>query len=188
MVTKQKLTLEEFLELPSEDPSFEFVDGEVVAKPVPQTQHSILQRELILQLAKAGASEAFQVLPESRYLFGAPRRVYVPDVSVVDQGRMPLDQRGRFADRLEMAPDIAIEVLSPDQSAGHLLDKLRFYIDNGVRLALIVDPERDLVTIYSPGLAPTSVSPPDAVDLSEVIPRFRLDLASLFAALHPATN
>ncbi|MPZ23788.1 MAG: Uma2 family endonuclease [Dehalococcoidia bacterium] len=188
VVTKQGLTLAEFLALPEEDETLEFVDGEVIGKVSPQTQHGILQFEICQRVNTAGGSQGFRAIPEARFIFGEPPRAYVPDVSVVKLARLPLDDRGRFANHLAMAPDIAIEILSPGQSAGHLLDKLAFYMANGVGLGVVVDPERERVIAYRPGDEPRGVASPKSLSFAPVLPDIRLDLAALFRALRPLAD
>ncbi|MPZ23787.1 MAG: Uma2 family endonuclease [Dehalococcoidia bacterium] len=188
VVTKQGLTLAEFLALPEEDETLEFVDGEVIEKVSPKTRHSILQREIIRQVMAAESTVGFEVLPEARFVFGSPTRAYVPDLSIVDVVRLPVDEQGRFADDLELAPDIAIEILSPGQSAGHLLDKLAFYMANAVGLGVVVDPERERVIAYRPGDEPRSLASPENLAFGPALPEFQLDLARLFRALRPSRD
>ena len=185
MVTKQKLTLEEFLQLPEDDVSLEYVDGEVIEKVSPQTQHAILTDEIISLLKRPAESAGYKVLPEIRLLFGNPTRAYVPDVGIARRDAIGVDKRGCWNNELRFAPDIAIEILSPGQNAGRLLEKLLFYMDNGVKMAIVIDPDSDLATVYEPGQEPRGIHVPDTIDLSAVIPGASIDLGKLFASLAP---
>jgi Uma2 family endonuclease len=49
----RQLTLEEFLKLPDTKPASEYIDGEIVQKPMPQGQHSIIQLELGMEINQA---------------------------------------------------------------------------------------------------------------------------------------
>jgi Uma2 family endonuclease len=87
----KSVTLEEFLQLPETKPASEYIDGEIVQKPMPKARHSIIQRELLFAisplLSKQGIAEAF---PELRCTYPSGSRtecVYgnrsiVPDVAV----------------------------------------------------------------------------------------------------------
>ena len=58
-------------------------------------------------------------------------------------------------------------------------------MENGVRMAIVIDPDSDLATVYKPGQQPRGVHVPDPIDLSAVIPGVSLDLGTLFASLTP---
>lgn len=48
------------------------------------------------------------------------------------------------------APDLAIEILSPDQNMARFLDKIQFYLLNGVRLVWVIDSAAQTVAVLSP--------------------------------------
>jgi Uma2 family endonuclease len=183
MVLKQKISLEEFLELPESEPALEFIDGEVVEKEVPKIKHATLQLHLAARLLESTLVAAFKVFTEARFIFGSSQRVYIPDVSVVARERLVRDELGEFADDQFIAPDIAIEILSPGQSAGRLLEKLTYYLENGVRLALVVDVEEKQVSVYRPAEQPRLIASPGFIDFEPVIQGLRLDLNELFDKL-----
>jgi Uma2 family endonuclease len=49
----RQITLEEFLALPDTKPASEYIDGEIIQKPMPQGQHSIIQIELGMEINQA---------------------------------------------------------------------------------------------------------------------------------------
>lgn len=176
------MTLEEYLELPQAKPYLEFVDGEVVEKMSPQAQHSRIQGAL---LAMFGSLKpyGYEALSELHSLFGRPARGYIPDVVIVATSRLQRDERGRVFGPINFAPEIAIEILSPDDRAGRVLEKLTFYMDNGVQLALVIDPDIERVSVYRPGQAPLLFPRSATIDLSPVIPDFSMELEKVFGAL-----
>jgi Uma2 family endonuclease len=79
-VTQPSLTLEAFLAMPETKPASEFIDGEIVQKPMPKGKHSIVQRELTFTLDRPLSTQNLaQAFPELRCSFGG--RSIVPDVS-----------------------------------------------------------------------------------------------------------
>ena len=46
-VIQKTLTLEEFLQLSETKPASEYIDGQIIQKPIPQGKHSIVQSELV---------------------------------------------------------------------------------------------------------------------------------------------
>lgn len=109
------ITLEEFLTLPETKPANEYMDGQIIQKPMPQGKHSTIQTELAaLVNIKLKPQQVARSFAELRCTFGG--RSTVPDVSVVIWQRIPRDVNGEVANTFAIAPDWVIEILSPDQS------------------------------------------------------------------------
>lgn len=182
VVAQRSLTLEEFLKLPEEKPALEYEDGEITQKVSPKGKHSAVQY---------GAAEVFNrfgrprklalAFPELRATFGG--RSYVPDVAVYRWERIPLDPQGRVADEFSEPPDIAIEIVSPEQGVNRLVRKCLWYVTNGVRTALLVDPADESVLLFRDGAPPQVLGDDDALELGDVVPGFRLTAGEIFAAL-----
>jgi Uma2 family endonuclease len=177
-----RLTLEEFLALPEEKPALEYIDGMVDQKMSPKGQHSWLQGALIRLLGEAGEGSS-AALPELRVTFGGAS--VVPDVSVFLLERLPLDSRGRFANDITIPPDIAVEIMSPHQSATALVRRCRWYVANGVRIALLVDPDDETVLGFRLDDRLSEWRGADRIDPSEVLPNFDLTVDALLAVLKP---
>jgi Uma2 family endonuclease len=82
-----------------------------------------------------------------------------------------------------MTPDFAIEVLSPDDRPGRVLDRVAFYLLSGVRLIWFVDPDDETLIAYRGGESPHTYRPPDVVSAAPVLSSFRLDLGQLFGGM-----
>jgi Uma2 family endonuclease len=91
----KRLTLETFLAIPETEPASEYVDGQVIQKPMPKGKHSSIQTELAtainLQLKSQRIARAFS---ELRCSFGD--RSIVPDVSVFSWARIVPDANGEI--------------------------------------------------------------------------------------------
>ena len=109
------ITLEEFLKLPETKPACEFIDGEIVQKPVPQGKHSTVQLDLgsAINLALKPQKIA-RAYSELRCNFGD--RSIIPDISVFTWERIPRDNNGKVSNLFESVPNWVIEILSPDQN------------------------------------------------------------------------
>lgn len=148
--TKPKLTLHEFLQLPETKPASEFINGEIVQKPMPQGEHSRLQGKfctVINQITET--SKIAYAFPELRCTFGGES--IVPDVAVFRWERIPLLPSGRISNRFEIHPDWAIEILSPDQSQTKELGKLLHCSRNGTELGWLMYPEEESILAVFPG-------------------------------------
>jgi len=100
----QPLTLEEFLKLPETKPASEFINGEIVQKPMPQGEHSLLQGELCEAINRVAKPQKIAIaFPELRCTFGGD--AVVSDVTVLRWERIPLRPSGRIVNRFEIHPD-----------------------------------------------------------------------------------
>jgi Uma2 family endonuclease len=181
----RRMTLEEFLALPEEKPALEFeADGTVTQKMSRKGRHSALQTYFLEVVNRFAIQRRLAIaFPELRTVFGGA--AYVPDVSVYLWERVPRDASGRVADDFVEPPDIAIEVVSPGQRVNALVRRSVWYIDHGVRLALVVDPDDESVLIFRSGQQPQVAREHDGVDLTDVLPGFGLTAEQIFAALRP---
>jgi Uma2 family endonuclease len=181
-VTHTALSIEEFLKLPEEEPPLEFEDGVVTQKVSPKARHSRLQFVLADRFIQVGEPTKLALaFPELRATFAG--RSYVPDVSLIAWNRIPVDESGRIADDFFEPPDIAVEIVSPEQRVTALVRRCVWYADNGVRVALIVDPADESVLVFRAGQPPEALHGSDRIDLSDVLPGFELTVQELFASL-----
>jgi Uma2 family endonuclease len=183
-VASRRLTLEEFLKLPEEEPPLEFIDGVVTQKVSPKGRHSALQTALVQFLnGIAQQSKPAWALTELRATFAGAS--VVPDISVYRRQRIPVDASGRIADDFLEPPDIAVEIASPEQSVNALVRRCLWYVANGVEMALLLDPTDESVLAFRHGRPADAWHGSDRVDLHEVLPDFELTVEQLFASLRP---
>jgi len=185
MATTTRLTLDEFLARPDTKPGSEYVCGEVYQKPMPDEDHSGIQFLLVLLIRQyLAANPLGRVHQEWRCIFGPPgeERVFLPDVAFATYERRAV--RGRNERKfLWTAPDLAIEVLSPDQPAGEFADKLQFYLLHGVRLVWVIDPEARTIRVYRPGEDARLLQAGDSLDGGDVLPGFTAAVDDIFAEI-----
>jgi Uma2 family endonuclease len=135
----RQLTLEEFLTLPDTKPASEYIDGEIIQKPMPQGQHSVIQGELLIELNLAWRGKGIaQAFPELRCTFGG--RAIVPDIAVFEDANIPYDENDEIENVFSIPPDWTIEILSPEQSTTKVLKKIHFCIANGTQMGWLIDP------------------------------------------------
>ncbi len=143
----QILTLDAFLREPETKPAREYIDGQILAKPMPKAKHSRIQFKLTEainnQLETHQTAVAF---PELRCTFG--ERSIVPDIVVITWDRIPLDQDGDVANDVKVCPDWIIEILSPDQSQTQLTRKILTSLDWGCQMGWLIDPAEKTVLVY----------------------------------------
>jgi Uma2 family endonuclease len=144
------ITLEEFLAMPETKPASEYIDGQVIQKPMPQGQHSIIQFKLAARLDLAFESQdVAEAFTELRCTFG--NRALIPDLSVFESARVPRDSEGTIKNVFSIAPDWTIEILSPGQSAPKVLKNINHCLAHGTQMGWLIDPESKSVTISRTG-------------------------------------
>ncbi|MHB1035677.1 MAG: Uma2 family endonuclease [Pirellulales bacterium] len=118
-----------------------------------------------------GAETGFQIGRD-------PDTVRAPDVAFVRAERMPaVPVRGYFRG----APDLAIEIVSPNDRAGEVVDKVRDWLAVGCQAAWVVDPQSRTVSIYRGPSEAIVLSESDALIGGDLLPGFCLPVAKIFA-------
>lgn len=185
MATSTRLTLDEYLARPETKPYSEYACGEVYQKPMPDADHSGIQFILTLLIRQFLATARLgRVYQEWRCVFGPPghERAFVPDVVYASRERLAV--LGRNACKFVWtAPDLAVEVLSPDQPAGEFADKLQFYLLHGVRLVWVVDPEARVIRVYRLGEDAQILREEDCLEGGDVLPGFSVPVRDIFAEI-----
>ena len=111
-----------------------------------------------------------------------PKQVRAPDVCFISWDRFP----GRKLPDTpipDLAPDLAIEVLSPSNTPGEMGRKLRDYFTAGVRLVWYIDPRTRSATVYEAEDQGTELNETGVLSGGAVLPGFELSLQTLFAKL-----
>jgi len=180
-IAQTHMTLDEFLLLPEEKPALEFADGMVSQKVSPKPNHSRIQSVFDRRFFEAETRKLAMAFPELRTTFGG--RSYVPDVAVFLWDRLPIRSDGSFVSDVHDPPDIVIEIVSPAQSVTGLLGKCVWYTENGVRIAILVNPEERSVVVFRPDQPLVVLGTDDRIALDDVLPDFDLTVRQLFDSL-----
>jgi Uma2 family endonuclease len=108
--------------------------------------------------------------------------VRIPDVAYVSWARIP-GGRVPVAPIPQLAPDLAVEVLSPSNTIREMERKRREYFQSGVRLVWIVDPDARTVATYTDPENPTILTEAEILQGGAVLPSFAMPVRDLFAEL-----
>ncbi|MBV9699361.1 MAG: Uma2 family endonuclease [Candidatus Eremiobacteraeota bacterium] len=135
--------------LPETKPETEWVRGRPLQKVSPQRTHSKLQVAMATKLSSWAAGRG-DVGTEWRFRIAPPgemRRPLVPDVAYVSNERLrPLSDEDLEVPPL--APDVPVEILSPDDRRADVDDKIDAYLRAGSALVIVVDPLRRIVELH----------------------------------------
>ena len=159
---------------------FELLEGRLVEmSPVGfEHGHVVLQLGYLLQRHLRGGRLGMIGTEVGFKLASNPDTVRAPDLAFIRQHRLPLSRPRGF---VSGPPDLAIEVLSPEDRPGEMRGRVDEYLTQGVPLVVIVDPHEKTVTLHPRGAPETTLRGlEDVLDLSLVIDRFRCRLEEIF--------
>lgn len=175
------LTVEEFERLPEvNEYRVELVRGRLVREPRPGAEHGCLTAELVARLHTHVRERGLgRVATETGFLLADdPPTVRGPDVAFIAAERIRAE--GVPTGFWRFAPDIAVEVVSPANSASEIQQKVLEYLAAGSRLVWVVDARSRSVTVYRHRNEIRVLMEGDALDGADVLPDFRLEIADLF--------
>jgi Uma2 family endonuclease len=180
MVTTRQITVEEFETMPLEG-RWELVDGEleemspsadISSSTAMMIGYLLISHVLPNRLGRVYAPDGgFVIFPDRQ-------TVLAPDVAFVSADRVPQgEERDHFP---RLAPDLAVEVLSPSDRMSEVLAKVAMYLEAEVGLVWLVDPRRQTVTVFRPDATPEKLDATMTIDGGDVLPGFSTPVAAMF--------
>lgn len=112
----------------------------------------------------------------------APGLVRIPDVSFVSWNRVG-ERRVPDGPMLDLAPDLAVEILSPSNTAKEMKDKLDDYFRTGVELVWYVEPRSRTIDVYTSPTDKRTLNENDTLDGGTVLPGFTIPVAEIFSKI-----
>lgn len=172
--------------VPNTKPATEWVNGRALQKVSPQERHARAQSRLVAALSawadrtssgRVGTEWEFRVTPPHE-----PTRPLVPDIAFLSYERLPYDQDDA-AQIPYIAPDAAIEILSPDDRKPDVDEKIRVYLAAGARLILVIDTVAQTFSAHD--AAGVHHFESTARFEHAALPRFSVEVASIFKKPNP---
>jgi Uma2 family endonuclease len=105
-----------------------------------------------------------------------PDTVRGPDIAFIRRERLPDPEPTGFP---ELAPDLAVEVLSPGDRPGEVLAKVADWLSAGTRLVWVIDPDRRAARVYRDDGSENILTPEQTLDGEDVIPGFECRLGEI---------
>lgn len=168
--------------LPDDDrPGCELIDGVWVEKNMSSASGAIESNLHFALQSHVRANKLGHVIAESGMyqLFAAqPKQMRRPDVSFVRSGRLPGDKVP--VKKMQLAPDLAVEVISPNDEAEEVDTKLDEYLRSGVRLVWVIYLPTRNVWAYKPDGTAKLYRSGDTLPGEDVLPGFSVPVAELF--------
>jgi Uma2 family endonuclease len=179
------MTIQDLLDWPDDDGyRYELVEGVLVRMAGSGFDATTLGLELGAELRNYVRPRRLGRVTgaDGVYKFSGAETGLLPDVGFIEAAKVAL-----IADRrrpIPFAPDLAVEVASPEQKPDDMAAKARTYLDGGTRLVWIVWPEREQVDVWRAGrtVGPVvALSGSDTLDGEDVVPGYSYPVASVFA-------
>ena len=181
MTTRTLVTADELLRMPDDGKRYELIEGELIELAPAGGRHSNIGLRI--------AALLFQHVDKSNLgdMFGAdcgfflrhdPDTVRAPDAAFIASERIP--PGGIPVGYLDTIPDLAVEVVSPNDRAGQVQAKIEQWIEHGVKLVWLVHPERHSITVYSSVREVQVLHEGDTLTGDPVLPDFSCSVSEIF--------
>ncbi len=180
-VQTRLVTAQELERMPQNDRRVELVKGVIIEMPPAGNAHGGVGMSLAWRIAAYVEEHALGrvYLAETGFILSYnPDTVRAPDIAFVSARR--LEQQTREAGFFDGAPDLAVQVVSPDDTDTEVQEKVIEYFNAGSKLVWILRPRFKTVTVYR---SPTDVrvlTRQDTLDGQDVLPGFGVPLADVF--------
>jgi Uma2 family endonuclease len=178
MVATRRVTIDEFAEMPLEG-IWELVDGEPVELSPAAGRSGWISANLVALLANHVRSGrlGWAFSAETGFvLFSDRQTVRSPDAAVVLSNRLA-ELPDSF---VPMAPDLAVEVLSPSDRMADALAKVAMYLQAGTSLVWLVNPTTRKVMVFRSEMDPVTLGESDTLDGGDVLSNFTVPVAEIF--------
>lgn len=179
--TTTPISAEQFLAIDEPGSRLELIAGEIRRMSPAGPDHGdiamqfawrIAQYVTLNQLGKVYAAETGFILSRN------PDTVRAPDVSFVAKARVPAGKtRGFFSG----PPDLAVEVLSPNDSVGEVGEKVGDWLDADTRVVIVINPSLSDVTLYRSRTDIRVFTGEDRLELPDLVPGWSISVAEIFA-------
>jgi Uma2 family endonuclease len=175
-----RYTPEDLLAMPDGE-RYELVDGELIERDM--GFYSTLVGAEVLALLRNFVREnklGWTPSPECGYrcFSDAPNKVRRPDASFISIARLPADQLHEGYVRI--APDLAVEVVSPNDLFSEVEQKVGEYLQAGVRRVWVVNAAKRTVHVYRPDGSATRLQADEELNGEDVLPGFCCRVGDLF--------
>jgi Uma2 family endonuclease len=160
-----------------DDRLYELVNGTLVEKPMGRRE-SLLAIWLGYQLMKYLETKNLGELSgEGGSMRLRPRLIRIPDLAFVLWENAPSEDEPPIPD---LAPDLAVEVISPSNTSKEMELKRKEYFKAGTTLVWQVYPDRKEVEVYTSPTHFRTLALDDTLEGGTLLPGFKLPLADLF--------
>ena len=180
--TKQRITTaEELFDMPDDGYRYELVRGELRKMAPAGSEHGEIASDINGSLnlyVKANGLGNTYAAETGFFLARDPDHVRAPDVAFVRRER--IEAIGRQTGYWPEAPDLAIEVISPNDRYADVDEKVSDWLAAGARMVVVVNPRNRTVNVHTPD-GSIALRLGDTLDGGDVVPGWQMPVADMFA-------
>src|ERR1051326_2027008 len=168
MKLKGPVTIEDMLRMPKDGRKYELVDGEILVSPAGMRHSEIAARITYILATFLEKSPLGKVYSDNVGIILPDRNLRSPDVTFVRIEKLPGGKSPKSFG--ELVPDLTVEVLSPSDSLMQVGRKIGEFLECGVPIVWLVDPDRETVTIYRSLSQTEQLGSEDTITADPVLP------------------
>ena len=182
MTTKtRRMTADELLRMPDDGNRYELIRGNIKRMPLRGGFHGKQAGSIQGSLGTHARANGLGVVyaADTGFLLEAdPDLVLAPDVAFIRRERQRLGDTARY---IPVAPDMAVEVISPSDRLTQVHEKALEWLAHGVRMVIVVNPRNRTVQVYRSPTDIATLTEADTLDGGDVVPGWRMAVADIFA-------
>jgi Uma2 family endonuclease len=176
------MTADDLLQLPDDGWRYELVRGELRKMAPSGDEHGAITMSIGGSLNQYVKTHNLGVVyaAETGFIIATdPDTVRAPDVAFVRRERVAAT--GLLRSYRRGAPDLVVEVVSPNDLYTEGAEKVDEWIEAGVRLVWVVDPRRQTITVHQPDQPSVKLTVADQLDGGDVVPGWTLPVREVFS-------
>ena len=177
------ITADDLLRLSSDGVRGELIRGVLSETTPARYEHGQIAARVVVRLGNFVQPRKLGILTVSDsgvQLEHNPDTVREPDVAFFSAEKSPPDER--VTGYAQVAPDLAVEIVSPSDRLPAVNDKALMWLRYGVRLVWVVRPDERRVDVHRDGHPVAALTESDALDGADVLPGFSCPVREVFGA------
>jgi Uma2 family endonuclease len=183
-VLTKLMTAEEFYDWANHpkrrDRSFELEEGEVVEVSLPGERHGVVcgNANAMLWMYTRQIKKGYVIANDTGIILARdPDTVRGPDVALYLEKAKYRQLKIKYSERL---PKLIVEALSPNDRQGKMQKRINQFLEKGVAMVWLLDPDAETLTIYLPNRQPVVLERDEEVRDLKLLPDFRCKVADFF--------
>ena len=181
--TKQRITTaEELMDMPDDGYRYELVRGELRKMAPAGNEHGGIAGYIAISLGSHAMQNRLGKMYTAEpgfFLERDPDHVRAPDVAFVRRER--IEAIGRQSGYWPEAPDLAIEVISPNDRYTEVDEKTADWLVAGTRMVVVVNPRNKTVKVHRSPTNIVTLTMTDTLDGDDVVPGWQMPITDIFA-------
>ena len=180
MTGQTLMTADELLRLSPSDKRTELVRGRLIVREPAGGPHGVVAARILVAIGSYVYANSLGRVFAAETGFkieSNPDTVRAPDVAFVREGRLPSPLPHGFP---PIAPDLAVEVLSPGDPVKGVTEKVERWLARGTLLVWVIDPETRTARVHRSDGGTGFIQPDGALDGESVLPGFKCLLSEVF--------